>query len=72
VSDRETSFVPVQNAAARLGLPVSWLKAEADARRIPHVRIGRRILFNVEAVEQALLSRASRFLKSSEGVAHAN
>jgi hypothetical protein len=42
----------------RFGLTQAWLKAEADSGRIPCFRAGRRMLFDPEAVEQALLQRA--------------
>jgi len=45
--------------ARRLRLPVAWLKAEADAHRIPCLRAGRRRVFNLEAVERALAERAA-------------
>jgi len=34
--------------ADALKLPESWIKAEADAGRIPHLRIGKRYRFNHE------------------------
>lgn len=43
----------------RYGLSVAWLKAEAEAGRIPHLRAGRRLLFDAEAVEAVLIQRAS-------------
>lgn len=46
--------------AAHLKLPVSWLKAEANAGRIPGLRVGRRWLFNVSAVERAIARMAER------------
>ena len=42
----------------RHGLTTSWLKAEAEAGRIPCLRAGRRLLFDPLAVDQALLARA--------------
>lgn len=44
----------------RYGLTVAWLKAEAEAGRIPCFKAGRRLLFDPEAVEQALVERARR------------
>jgi hypothetical protein len=44
----------------RLRIPVKWLKAEALAGRIPHLKAGRKLLFNIEAVEYALSERASK------------
>lgn len=43
----------------RFGLSKAWLKAEAEAGRIPSLRAGRRLLFDPEAVEAALLERAA-------------
>lgn len=54
--DRET-FITLQSLAQRLGLPAAWLKSEAEAGRIPSLRAGRRLAFNHEQVEAALLRR---------------
>ena len=51
----------------RFGLSQAWLKAEADAGRIPCFRAGRKLLFDPDAVEQALLQRARQ---SQEGGSH--
>ena len=59
-----SSFLPVGPAAALLGVPVKWLRREADAGRVPCLRAGDRVLFNIRAAEQALLERASK----SDGV----
>jgi hypothetical protein len=45
--------------AARVRLPAAWLRQEALAGRIPCLRVGRRLLFNVEAVKAALYERAA-------------
>ncbi len=42
-----------------LNLPADWLKQEADARRIPCLRIGRARLFDPDAVREALKRRAA-------------
>lgn len=55
---RSETFVPLHQAASRLGVPAAWLKAEAHAGRVPHLKAGRRILFSTEAAERALLARA--------------
>lgn len=44
--------------ADALKLPQGWIKSEADAGRIPNLRIGKRYRFNREAVVAALLARA--------------
>ena len=52
-------FISITEASRRFGVPLAWLKAEAQAGRIPSLRAGRRLLFNLEAVEQVLLERAA-------------
>jgi hypothetical protein len=46
--------------AKALHLPEEWLKAEADAGRIPHLRIGGRYRFNLVAVTRVLSERAAQ------------
>ncbi len=44
-----------------LKLPLSWLKAEADAGRLPCLRVGRGIrLFDLAAVRRSLAERAAK------------
>ncbi|MGE5611215.1 MAG: helix-turn-helix domain-containing protein [Bacillota bacterium] len=43
-----------------LNLPEAWIKTEADADRIPHLKIGKRYRFNREAVLAVLSQRAAR------------
>jgi excisionase family DNA binding protein len=42
-----------------LKLPERWLKHEADAGRIPHLKIGKRYRFNRETVVAVLAQRAA-------------
>ena len=44
--------------ARRLRVPVRWLRAEAEAGRLPHVKAESVYLFDPAAVEAALLARA--------------
>lgn len=53
------NLLSLRRLADRFKLAASWLKAEAVAGRIPSLRAGRRLLFNAEAVERALLDRAT-------------
>jgi excisionase family DNA binding protein len=46
--------------ALALKLPRDWLKSEALAGRIPCLRVGRQLRFNLEAVEKALAERAGK------------
>lgn len=63
------SFLSLRRAAARLGVPATWLRSEVDAGRLPHLRAGRRLLLNPQAVETALLERAEQ--TGPEGAGHA-
>ncbi len=44
----------------RLGLSRAWLRAETEAGRIPCFRAGRKLLFDAQTVEEALLIRAGQ------------
>lgn len=50
----------------RYGLSAAWLKAEAEAGRIPYLKAGRRMLFDAEAVEAVLIRRAAGWLKGGD------
>ena len=43
----------------RFGITHVWLKQEAEAGRLPCMHTGKRLLFNTQAVEDALLRRAA-------------
>ena len=45
--------------ARRLGVTSTWLRAEADAGRVPSLRAGSRYLFAPTAVELVLAERAT-------------
>lgn len=51
-------YISLIALADRFGLPLAWVKAEALVGRLPCLRVGRRLMFNIEAVEQALRERA--------------
>jgi hypothetical protein len=57
--ENTTALLTLRLLAQRLRLPAAWLKAEAEAERIPSLLAGRRRLFNAEAVERVLLERAA-------------
>lgn len=48
-------------------LPARWVKDEALAGRLPVLKVGRRLLFDIDAVERALVERAGE----AREVAHA-
>ena len=66
--ERKEMFVSLHAVATALGVPAAWLKAEAAAPRIPHLRAGRRWLFNLQLVEQVLLERAEAGRQNRGGV----
>lgn len=43
--------------ARRARVPAKWLRAEAEAGTIPHLRAGNVLLFDPVAVEQILVQR---------------
>ena len=46
--------------ATRLKLPRHWIRREAVHGRIPCLRVGRKLLFSLNAVSAALLERAAQ------------
>ena len=52
------AYVGLRRAAILLGLPVSYLRDEAKAGRVPHLKIGRQYRINLKAVERELAARA--------------
>ena len=61
-------LLTLSRLARRLRIPAKWLKAEADAGRLPHLKAGPRYLFNAWAVQEALAAKAANGCK---GVARA-
>lgn len=54
------SIVPIGRMADLIGVRADWLKDQAQAGRIPHLKAGRMLLFNPEAVIAALAEQAAR------------
>ena len=52
----------------RYGLSMAWLRHEAKAGRIPSFRAGRRLLFDPDAVEAALIERAKADNELAKGM----
>lgn len=59
-------------AARFLNVPARWLRAEALAGRLPHLRAGHRLLFHLPTVVRLLAERAAAQTPSlgSEEVRH--
>lgn len=68
------TYVGLRRTAFLLGLPVSYMRDEAKAGRVPHLKIGRQYRFNLEAVERELVARADADLSpaSEEGASDAH
>jgi hypothetical protein len=62
--ETKAMLLPLGPMARLLRVPAAWLRAEAEAGRIPHLKAGKTMLFDPETVEHLLLERARR-----EGVA---
>ena len=54
----DAPIMNIRRAAIRLGVPQNWLEAEIKAGQLPHLRIGKRVLVDVDTVRQALVERA--------------
>ena len=52
-------FLSLFLMSRRLGLPEKWLKAQAEAGILPHLKIGRRLMFDPEMVEQTITALAA-------------
>lgn len=50
-------LIDAREAAALLNVPDTWVLAEARARRIPHVRLGRYVRFDSNVLRAWWLSR---------------
>jgi len=57
---REIRLVTDTVMARRLGVRAAWLRAEANAGHLPHVKAGDRFLFDPELVESLLHERAQQ------------
>ena len=51
-------FMPIEPAARRLGVPMSWLRRELLEGRLPCLRAGGRIVVSVPQLLHALEQRA--------------
>ena len=54
-----TALLPLRLMARRVMVPLEWLRREAEANRVPHLRAGSQFLFHPETVERVLVERAT-------------
>lgn len=57
LGDMNARLLTINQLAESTGLSVAWLKREADAGRLPCIRAGRRRMFDLAAVLDALAER---------------
>ncbi len=55
---RTSGLLDAKAAGALLGVPHTWVLAEARAERIPHVRLGRYVRFHADQLEAWTRERA--------------
>lgn len=63
----EPRLLTVGQMARQLRVPVRWLKAEAEAERVPHLKADNVLLFEPETVEEVLVQRAREALPVTAG-----
>lgn len=54
----QAKLLPVGPMARLLRVPVRWLRAEAEAGRVPCLKADTALLFDPDTVERVLLERA--------------
>jgi hypothetical protein len=57
----ERRLLPAGPTTRLFRVPAKWLREEAIAGRVPHLRAGKAFLFDPKAVEQVLLERAQQW-----------
>jgi hypothetical protein len=60
MSDSTATVLPLGVTARLLHVPAWWLRSEAEAGRIPHLRAGKVLLFDPDLVERLLIERARK------------
>lgn len=66
------AYMDADELSVALGLPLQWLKREAEAGRLPCLRAGRRLLFDLERVKRVLSERSScAHVSGGRGAHHA-
>lgn len=55
-------LLDLRRLSLRTRLPEAWLQEQAELNRIPALKVGRKLLFNSEAVEAAICALAGEGL----------
>jgi len=66
MNNNHIKLLPLCAMARRLHVPSKWLRSEAEAGHIPHLRADRQFLFNPEIVEPMIIERASKGMERNE------
>jgi hypothetical protein len=61
-----TNLLPLGPMARLLGVSTRWLRAEAEAGRIPSLPADKTILFNADLVERLLAERARQTVRETK------
>ena len=56
----DSKLLSLSELAERTGLPLAWLRREADEGRLPCLRVGKRRMFDPERVRRDLARRQTR------------
>jgi excisionase family DNA binding protein len=62
-----SALLDAEGVARLLGVPTSWVRAEARAGRIPHIKLGKYTRFDAAALKAWLDRRADGPLRPSTG-----
>jgi hypothetical protein len=54
-----SDLLSLHQLAGRIRLPREWLRDEALAGRLPCLRVGRKLFFNLSTIEKILAERAA-------------
>jgi hypothetical protein len=65
-----SEILSLSRMSRRAGVTQHWLRHEAEAGRVPCLRVGKRLLFSPPAVLEALAVLASRKTHDRNGVEH--
>ena len=60
MTEQKNILLPLGITARKLHVTTKWLKSEADANRIPHLKAGDRYLFEFHTVNALLVERAAK------------
>jgi excisionase family DNA binding protein len=57
--DDPAFLVTMPTLCSSLKLPLKWVRRETVAGRLPAIRVGKRVLFNVQAIQEFLRDQAA-------------